>query len=237
MSFILDALRKSEHDRERRTLPGLVERPVAGSPPSKLPFVLIGLGLLLLVNFIVLGIVLFRSPSGPAPVAPTATPAAAVTQAPVALPAAPHRASDTVPRTRPLDAEAADADAEAADAAAEAPPGGVPEPTLGGGRIVTATRPTGGRLVQAPSNRATDRPVEQAPAINDLPEQVASGLPHVNVDLHVYADAPAERFVVVNGQRLREGGQLREGPTLERITPDGVILSYRGTRFLVPRQQ
>ena len=234
MSFILDALRKSEHDRERRTLPGLVERPVAGSPPSKLPFVLLGLGLLLLVNFIVLGIVLLRSNSSSSSAlapAPAPAPVAAIASA------APRPAADPVPRTRPLDAEAADADADAADAAVEPALRSVPEPSPGGGRIVTAARASGGRAGDRPVERAAARPAEQATALNDLPEQVASGLPHVNIDLHVYADAPAERFVVVNGQRLREGSQLREGPTLERITPDGVILSYRGTRFVVPRQQ
>ena len=46
----------------------------------------------------------------------------------------------------------------------------------------------------------------------------------------------AERFVVVNGRRYQEGATLQEGPTLERITPDGVILNHRGLRFLLPRQ-
>ena len=33
MSFILDALRKSEHERERRALPGLVESKIARDAP------------------------------------------------------------------------------------------------------------------------------------------------------------------------------------------------------------
>ena len=36
-------------------------------------------------------------------------------------------------------------------------------------------------------------------------------------------------------RRYVDGAQLQEGPTLERITPDGVILNHRGLRFLLPR--
>jgi general secretion pathway protein B len=63
-----------------------------------------------------------------------------------------------------------------------------------------------------------------------------AGLPRLNIDLHVYSGEPAQSFVMLNGQRLHEGGQLREGPILERITPDGVILNYQGTRFLLRRE-
>jgi len=224
MSLILDALRKSENDRERRMLPGIVERPTSGVSPSRLPLVLGALGALLLVNVIILGIVLYRSSSAPpAPPAPVATPATApdVRRAPAPT----VRAPALPPATRPLDAEAADADAEPEDAGGaplpRAPP---PVPTAGARRpIVSAAR------------AAPERPVERAPALNDLPAPVASGLPHVSIDLHVYADDPAQRFVVINGERLREGGTMRDGTYLERITPDGVVLSSRGTRFSVPR--
>ncbi|MBS0395827.1 MAG: general secretion pathway protein GspB, partial [Proteobacteria bacterium] len=72
--------------------------------------------------------------------------------------------------------------------------------------------------------------------IHQLPAQATAGLPVLNIDLHVYSADPAQRFVVINGQREREGGQLKEGPTVERITPDGAILNHQGTRFLLPRE-
>jgi len=215
MSFILDALRKSEHERERRALPALIERPVSGRAPSKLPLVLGALGVLLLVNFIVLGYILFR---------PAAAPPAAADAAVEPARAAPPRVLPPS-RTRPLDAEASDPESEGG----ETVPPPLPrsgDPSLGASRpLVTRSRPT------------AEAREDGARSINDLPPAVAGGLPHLNVDLHVYADSPAQRFVVVNGQRLHEGDALREGPRLEQITPDGVILSYHGTRFQVPRQQ
>ena len=225
MSFILDALRKSEHERERRALPALIERPVTGRAPSKLPIVLGSLAALLLVNFIVLGYILFRPGSSPPPLASVAPSAPAVPMesrlqarpAPTGAPAQVH--------TRPLDAEATEPESDGNEPVPPPITRAPVDPSLAAPRpLVTRSR------------AATTTP-NDVRTINELPDSLAGGLPHVNVDLHVFADAPAQRFVVINGQRLREGDQLREGPRLERITPDGVILSYRGTRFQVPRQQ
>ncbi len=59
-------------------------------------------------------------------------------------------------------------------------------------------------------------------------QQLAAGL---SLDVHVYADQPAQRFVLINMSKYREGDELREGALLERITAQGVVLSYRGERF------
>jgi general secretion pathway protein B len=216
VSFILDALRKSEHERERRALPALVERGAGGARSSRLPLLLGALGVLLLANLVVLGVYLLR----PAP--PAAAPATPTVVAPAASPTPPATsAAGTAPRTRPLEAEAGEATGPALDTP-EPPVRARAEPALVSARASARPPP------------AADAPAASAPSLNDLPE--VSGLPHLSVQLHVYASAPADRFVVMNGQRLREGAALREGPVLERITPDGVILDYRGTRFQLPRQ-
>jgi hypothetical protein len=78
--------------------------------------------------------------------------------------------------------------------------------------------------------------VAGVPSIHELAPQATAGLPALNIDLHVYAADPAQRFVIINGQRVREGGALKEGPAVERITEDGAVLNYQGTRFLLPRE-
>ena len=60
MSFILDALKKSELERQRQSVPGLVDSGVA-RPRPRLPAWAIALGLLLAVNLLVLLFVLMRS--------------------------------------------------------------------------------------------------------------------------------------------------------------------------------
>ena len=58
----------------------------------------------------------------------------------------------------------------------------------------------------------------------------------MRLDIHVYSHNPAERFVFVNMRKYVEGQVLTEGPTVERITPEGAVLNQRGLRFLLPRQ-
>ena len=58
----------------------------------------------------------------------------------------------------------------------------------------------------------------------------------LHLDIHVYSDDPAERFVFINMEKHREQSQLEEGPVVVEITPDGVILDHQGTTFLLPRQ-
>ncbi len=74
------------------------------------------------------------------------------------------------------------------------------------------------------------------PTINDLTPQATAGLPQLNLDLHVYGTSPSDRFVFINNRRYLEGGSTPEGVRVERITPDGVVLGWRGMQFLLPRQ-
>ena len=44
-------------------------------------------------------------------------------------------------------------------------------------------------------------------------------------------------FLFAKKQRFqREGDSLAEGVRVESITPEGAVLSYHGSRFLLPRQ-
>jgi general secretion pathway protein B len=63
----------------------------------------------------------------------------------------------------------------------------------------------------------------------------SSGLPELRLELHVYSTRPQERFVFINSAKYREGDTTPEGAAIEEITPDGVVMSARGNRFLLPR--
>ena len=77
---------------------------------------------------------------------------------------------------------------------------------------------------------AQDGPV---PLLREFPEQFRRSVPPIHLDVHVYADKPAERFVLVDLKRYHEGDRLQSGVQLEKITEEGMILSYQGTRFRV----
>jgi general secretion pathway protein B len=107
MSFILDALRKSEHDRQRQTGPGLAEVPVAVAKPRSNLWATAAIALLI-VNLIGVGILLLRKAShdapaaqAPASAAPSAT-APAVTTAPAVSPAPAPQASVTQTLPQPV---------------------------------------------------------------------------------------------------------------------------------------
>jgi general secretion pathway protein B len=114
MSFILDALRKSEHERQRQTGPALVETPVAKPKPQGNPWATAAIALLL-VNLVAVGLfLLLKSRDEPASAsippqassvqpAPAPVSAAAPTApAPSSAPAAQATVTRTLPATPPM---------------------------------------------------------------------------------------------------------------------------------------
>jgi hypothetical protein len=63
-----------------------------------------------------------------------------------------------------------------------------------------------------------------------------ANLPQLRLDLHVYAGKPQERFALINMHKMHEGDSLPDGVRVESITPDGVIMSHHGSKFLLPRE-
>ncbi len=94
-----------------------------------------------------------------------------------------------------------------------------------------------------PDITAKSRTAGPVPPNNNLPvwpqvssqlfQQINSGL---HLDVHVYSELPQDRFVLINMQKYHEGEQLQEGPLVDEITLNDVILSYRGQRFRVQSQ-
>lgn len=60
-------------------------------------------------------------------------------------------------------------------------------------------------------------------------------LPPFSMSVHIYDADPARRFIYINGLKLREKGQSREGIKVERIVADGAVLRYDGEAFFMPR--
>ncbi len=79
-------------------------------------------------------------------------------------------------------------------------------------------------------------PGQQLVTLDELRLAGATQLPELHLDIHVYADAAAERFVFINMNKHREGSRLDEGPVVFQITPEGVVLQHQGRTFLLPRE-
>jgi len=98
----------------------------------------------------------------------------------------------------------------------------------------------------APSPVSPDvKPVQNDPApvpgkiyqSGDLPASVRQNLPAVNMSIFMYSEDPASRMVRINGQTLREGQYISEGLKVEEIKPDGVILNYKNYRLHIGQKQ
>lgn len=221
MSFILDALRKSEIERQRQSGPSMAEFPVARED-RRLPVALVVIGFLLAVNLAVVLYFLLRDPGSHEPAAP---PASAPASGPAAAPATAQAAA--APAVQPAAAVPSQLQAEAipADSYETEPPAVYYEPPT-----LAPDAPDPTLLPRAGVTPGVVMTGEDYAAV-----AAETGLPELTVDLHIYAADPARRAVFINGHRYTRGARLAEGPLVEDITPDGALLSYRGRRFLLPR--
>jgi general secretion pathway protein B len=236
MSFILDALKKSESDRQRQSGPSLFEVKVA-PPRRSLPIWAVAIAVLLGINIIVVSWMLLRHP---AQERPTAAHPAAAAPTPAREVAANAGKSLAPPPNAPPSAPPGTPAAAPPAAVISSPP---PAPTPGASPVdqSASTQPdviTPSDYAPAVEPAGSSGPASGG-ATGDLPlyQQIvaSAGLPALHLDLHVYAQRPQDRFAMINMQRVQEGETLPSGVQVQAIRPDGVVLSYRGTRFLLPR--
>ena len=69
----------------------------------------------------------------------------------------------------------------------------------------------------------------------ELPDNVRADVPEIKFSVLVYATNPADRFVLINGERLNEGDSTQPGLVVEEIRLDGVVFSYRLYQFLIEK--
>jgi general secretion pathway protein B len=212
MSFILDALKKSEAERQRKSVPGFADIADARSEPRSHRWWWIIGGLLTVNAAVLISVFLMPDKNDATEAAPVQQ--ATVSRAPVREPApataAPKPFAEIV-----------------AEAKKNRPPQDVP----------TTTEPQ--RQDSAPAPKPANSRVtmsEQLATLNEVRAEGSLQLPELHLDIHVFSEKPAERFVFINMSKYKEGDTLSEGPAVREIRTDGVVLEQGGTRFLMPRQ-
>lgn len=232
MSFILDALKKSESDRQRQSGPALFEVKLA-PPRTGLPPWAIAVAALLLVNLAIVMWMLLRHPAAQT----TGAPPGAAERAPLpegsstdALIAA--TSGPAAPQLRPLAASAAAPQPSAAPMPQTALPA-LPPAAANPEDYAPAAEPAAASAGGAQVRRGT---ADGVPLYQEAATSADTRLPDLRLDLHVFAVRPEDRFVMINMHRLHEGDSLPEGVQVESITADGAVLSFKGSKFLLPRQ-
>jgi general secretion pathway protein B len=222
VSFILDALRKSEHERQRSAVPGLSQVPLATPSPQMPRWALAVIGVLG-AAVLVLGaawIYSTRAPAGVAASPPTVE--RSVQLPPPARSSAPQQAA---PSRLPAQGESLSA---AAASSTE-------DPSEVGARFASPALSPPVRLTNLPDDAVAP---DESGALPSIATIAAEGVavPTLHLELHAYSAQPKDRFVFINGRKYVEGDRLAEGPVLVSIAPTGAVLSHAGRRFLLGRE-
>ena len=259
MSYILDALKKAENERNLGAVPHLHAHPEI-APPDKYeqaPRSVRALVVALTASVLLLAaLIWFRPWSKDAYYTMTITTSRpdASEQAILATPAIMRSAPPLVapqavaPAERPLVEAAPSAPAIAGQSSA-ARSGQVPA------QPATQVRARASAQAPAPvsasaSPPATKQPAAKAPLLaptepakkfdepinnlRDLPAAIQQQIPALVVNGYIYAEQPSDRSIIINRKFLREGEQVTPDLLLEKLTPTGMVLNFRGYRYRTP---
>ncbi|MEO5845590.1 MAG: general secretion pathway protein GspB [Caldimonas sp.] len=249
MSYILDALRRADAERERGAVPSLQSQQhtiaeddaaAASARPHALVWAVVALAVALLAvlawNFFGGAAAVPRAPIEgsitpplPAPLPtlrpeslPTTTAApAGVTGTITTAPAAPTAAvaPTPMPAATPAIATAPPAPRAGADA------------RRGAARRVGAASAAGAGL---PSGQAKGAVEARVYSQAELPEEIRRDLPKIVIGGSSYSGDAASRMVMINGQVFHEGDRLGPGLVLDRIRLKSAVLAFKGWRYEVP---
>lgn len=217
MSYILDALKKADAERERGTVPGLhsqalgqIDDEDGASRQALNPAVWIGAGVGICL-IVVMGWQLWMREPAPA-AAPPAPPSAAEMAQPAPPPQrAPEMGRNAVPYPPPPAPPSPDEVPARTATSRPAPP------------MMAANKST---TAQAPANA-------RVPGINELPEDVRRDLPQLVIGGAMYSDTPSSRMLIINSQVFHEGDQPYQGLVLEEIRLKSAVFKYRGYRYAI----
>lgn len=223
MSYILDALRRADAERERGEVPGLQSQQHAmldddaatpGSRTLVWTIAALTLALVLALGWNFIG----GEPPRPAPVVEAPRPAV-IAVAPIAAPAPVVVPPAATPLPVPAPAIAV-----------------APSPTRTASRPVEARRAVQ-RVLPADAAAAASGPPAAADtriyAQSELPDTIRRELPKVTIGGASYSGDKASRMVIINGQVFHEGDAIANGLVLQQIKLKAAVLAYKGWRYQI----
>jgi general secretion pathway protein B len=231
MSYVLDALKKAQSQREKGSLPGintlqLPTVPLANRPSSGLKPVLwfIAIVLVLILAALAWRLGLFGASATPE-VAASAPQVAQPAPAPVVMP---------TPAPAPVAATPVPAPVPEPPPAAATPPEPKKKPTsatLDGPKPAPKPVPKSAPLPEPAATPET--PATRVYAVSELPEAVQRELPKLAISGGAYSSNPAQRLLIVNNQVFNEKSEPSPGVVVEQIGQNSAVLSFRGYQYRV----
>ncbi len=260
MSYILDALKKSEQERARGAIPDIKTihqpQPVEYNKPSRWPYILL---IVLLLSVGGLGFWIYQQNMLPA----SNISASNVTsehgdnrEAVVAMTEIPPQQiqleqnlnamkSDNVDRVIPTTPQEKPEKPKTDSALKDKPSSGKPNVIFSDEPLTVSEKELKNaesiddlavlsdvQITPHTESTVTSEPIDdKVYDIAELPESVKRALPSISFAGHVYSSTQSQRSVMLNGKKMREGQEVTKGLLLEEITVEGVVLRSRGYRF------
>lgn len=229
MSYILDALRRADSERERGAVPSIHSPPVpplADDPrPPRGSQSLVLVGVIVVLLLALAGLLAWHLMSGkgavpvvvaePAPAADQPAEEAPPVQA--AVPAAPAPVP-APPAQRPSPPPQAQAPMGAAPILS-VPPRPAPAP-----RVAISATP-------APTPAPTAEADTRIYTPSELPAHIQRDLPKLVIGGAMYSETPANRMLIINSQVFHEGDKLTSDLVLQEIRLKSAVLKYKGYRY------
>jgi general secretion pathway protein B len=229
MSYILDALKKSEQERGHGNVPDVQtvhssSLNYRNDKKALWPYILI---FAVMLNLLAIGYFIINK-ENPAEMPQPVTGSADSIQA------------NIVPQDPPA-APASMIDESIQPQASEPSPVSTATTADQSVRETSQKKDTATKATPAVSKTMTERPEPQSAAAADeseniidfqeLPESIKQQLPTITISAHVYSSNPLQRSIVINNNFMEEGEYILDDLVLYEITRDGAIFNYHGTLF------
>lgn len=225
MSYILEALRRAERERQAGSSVASPASAAASWATRPRTTTMALAGATLFLAGVGVAALLLRTPA--------TTPPPATTEQPVSAPQPALRPTvaripDATVETRSLPADDAASLDDITPVFQGTPALATPSPVV----APTATAASSGST--APSAAIPPAAPPRPPTLRELPSELRARFPELVLQVHVHNAEPARRWIMVGNRRLGEGAALDGGVRVVEILSDGVIFEFEGRPLFWP---
>jgi general secretion pathway protein B len=222
MSYILDALRKADAQRERDPARGIHAQPGAPASAHASPRLVRGTWLALGAAAVAIAVAYAAWTARPATTRaiPSVPATGFVMEPPKAAPVITIADAVVPPAPPPLPAPVVQSVPAKPVAVLKAPP-------------AVAAMAAASAAASPPAPVAAAAP-ERILAVAELPAEVQRDLPRLAISGGVHSENASQRMLIVGGQVKAEGAELAPGVVLEQIRPRTAVLRFKGFRYSLP---
>jgi general secretion pathway protein B len=237
MSYILDALRKSQQARQPGTKPrtGAIHNITLSLPVSGW---WLALGIVLLLALLTAALLFWRNTVGSLPetsVEPMPSEPVATVPAPPAEPA-PSTVVEKSQAPSPVSAKEIIPVFDLSDQAKVSVPAPPPKKIVA---VRPEKKPVKTQRIESSETSvaiaAIPLETDNTPLLQEMPQDFQRALPPLAVTIHVYSHDQSQRILFINNREYRQGSEIEKGIRVEDIVSDGAVLSFRGEQFKLSR--